>query len=226
MAVADIGKVTARILWLISGRSTAATFNTTVGNDNFILEEIQRAQIETESELVRDLAESFHPKRASFLAWSADLSNGDLIPEHIGQIEAIQIKAVSGGTFAPAESTTRENIKLWRENYQNVYDAIAHNATGSSLAGFYNLTNQTLTFTGFAAQAKICVFVPNYATPAHQISNEFESGLISGTIPKLLKIGVPTALVQNYTSEYARIRGAIRQGLQSMPEINVAQRAE
>lgn len=225
MAVADIGKTTSRVIWLIGARDEGGSFSASVSDDRFTLEEFERAAIETESEIVRDLAESYHPHRNSFLAWSADLVNGDVIPAHLGQIEAIQIKAYSAASgYSLAEATTRYNIRKWRNNTANIFDATAHDASGSNLPFYYHLDHQTIEFTGYRAQAKICTFTPDYATPAHQISNEFESAIIAGTIPKLAKIGVPTALVEHYSRLYETIRASIRQGLTQMPEIDVSQR--
>lgn len=226
MAVAAIAKTAARVIWLIGARNDGATFDNTVSDDRFIQEEVLRALIETESEIVRAICEGYHPQRASFLGWSSALNHGDLLPAHIGQVEAVQIQPYSGAGYQIGEATTRENIRLWRENYNSRYDAIAHNQNGSYLAGYFNITNNTVVFTGNAAQVKVATFVPDNATPAHQISNEFESGIVAGTIPKLNKVGVPQALIAHYNNQYAMFLTAIRQGLQTLPEIMMAQKME
>lgn len=223
MATAEISKTFPRVSWLVGARGAA--FNSTTDNDNFIAEEITRALIETESEIAQDLAESRHPLRGNLLAWSADLISGDIIPAHLGEIEAIQIKPYSGALgYEPAESTSRENIRLWRENYNQTFDSIAHDALGSELAGFYNLTGQTLTFTGYRAQAKIFTFNPNYS--AHQIDANFEPNIICGAIPKLLKIGVPAALAAHYGNQYQNMRNLLRGGHSQMPEVQEIQKSE
>lgn len=222
MPVADIAKLTARVSWIIGARSTA--FDATISDDRFIQEEIRRALIETESEVVRTLCEAYHPMRTSFLAWSSDLANGDPIPAHYGQIEAVRIKPyTAAGTYDLAESTSRENIRLWRANTSSIFDAIAHDAAGSALAGYYNITNQTITFTGNVAQVKTCSYVPDYTTPALQIDNSLDTVIVAGTIPRLNKIGVPQALVATYGQLYMGQLEMLRTGLVDMAELPQAQ---
>lgn len=220
MSVADLAKVTARVLWIIGARSSS--FNDTVSDDRFIQEEVRRAIYETEAELVRAICESYHPMRTSFLAWSADLNNGDPVPAHIGQIEAVKIKPYTAGSYELAESTSRENIKLWRTNTNDIFDAIDHNVIGSSLAGYYNVTNNIITFTGNVAQVNICTYASNYSTTL-DIDDQFDGALVAGSIPRLNKIGLPQALVLSYGTMYGRMMSEIRQGLTLSPEIGVAQ---
>lgn len=214
MTVAAISKTFPRVSWLVGARSDSATFNSSVGNDNFIAEEITRALIETESEIAQDLADSRHPKRVDFLAWSSPLSNEADLPAHLGEVEAVQVSL--DGTYALAEETTRENIRLWRENYNDLFDTIDDR--------FFNITGNTITFVGTAAKVKIFTFTPNQS--AHQIDNIFEPVIIAGTVPKLLKIGVPTALANHYGNQYDKMRQLIRQGHLLMPGIQELQKVE
>ena len=224
MAVSDIEKIASRVGWIIG--SHGATFVDTVNDDRFILEEIQRAIIETESELARDVCEAYHPMRMPFLAYSADLENGDLIPERIGQVESVLIQPTSTAIpedWVVGEYTSRTNITAWRANVNNIFDAINHDQAGSSLSGYFNLTNDTITFTGYRAQVNICTYIPNYAAPALQIDNLFDPALVSGAIIRLNKLGVPQAMTSAYGQIYAAQRQLIRQGAMAMPDINEAQ---
>lgn len=225
MANSDITKIVPRVTWIIGARGSA--FDTTVSDDRFILEEIERAIIETESEIVRTLAEAYHPMRSTFLNWSVDLTNESAVPAHVGQIEAVKIKPYSASaTYNMAESTSRDNIRAWRANVNNVFDAAAHDQNGSALAGYYNITNNIISFTGSVAQVNICSYTPNYATPALQVDGQFDDLLVAGTIPKLNKLGVPQALIATYGVAYSEGLSALRGGLQSAPEIAVAQAVE
>ena len=216
MAASSIAKIVPRILWILGGQD--GTFSTTVSDDRFVLEEIQRAVVETEAHLVRVLCESHHPARVQFLGWTTDLANGVVLPVHIGQVEAVQIKPYSGASsYQIGEATSRENIRDWRENCNKVFDSKNHDVNGSSLTGYFNLTDEILTFTGNVAQASICTYAPDYATPSLVIDNSFDGALVAGAIPRLFKVGVPGALIQSYTSLYASILEALRQGLQTNP---------
>jgi hypothetical protein len=225
MPAADIAKLTARVNWIIGSRGSS--FDATVSDDRFIQEEIRRALLETEAEVVRALCEGYHPMRTTFLSWSADLTNGSVLPEHIGQVEAVQIKPfLESATYNLAESTSRSNIRDWRENTNGMFDDTDHDRDGSALSGYFNITNETLTFTGYRAQVRICDYSPDYTTPALQVDNQFDGTLIAGTIPRLNKIGVPQALVMSYGQQYASFLALIRQGINEMPTISEAQQSE
>jgi hypothetical protein len=115
---------------------------------------------------------------------------------------------------------------LWRANTNNVFDTIAHNANGSSLSGYYNITGETITFTGFAAQVNSCSYVPDYATPALQIDDQFEGTLVAGSVIRLNKIGVPQELIATYGTSYASFLNLIRSGMDGRPSHQEAQKVE
>lgn len=221
MPASDLSKLVARVLWTVGSHNN--TFSDTVADDRMIQEDVRRALIETEAEVARALIEAYHPMRTQFLAWSSDLASGDTIPAHIGQVEAVRIEPYDGGSYVQGESTSRENIKLWRANTSSVFDALAHNVNGSALSGYYNITNQTIVFTGFAAQVKTGTYSPDYTTPALQIDNQFDNILVAGTIPRLNRIGIPQALIATYGQLYASQMQMIRMGLSEMPDLPEAQ---
>lgn len=224
MAISDLEKIVARVSWIIGARDTA--FDDTTADDRFLTEEIQRAVLETEADVVRALCEGYHPMRLNFLDWSSDLNNEDPVPSHLGDIEAVRIKAYSGGSYELAEATSRSNIKDWRDNTGLMFDALAHDANGSSLAGYFNLTNETITFTGYRAQVKICDYTPDYDTPELQVDAVFDGALVAGTIPRLNKLGVPQSLVMTYAGLYTNLLTLIRVGMQSLPALPDVQRVE
>lgn len=224
MAASDLAKVVARVNWIVGSRSTA--FDDTVADDRFDQAEIRRAAIEAEGEVVRALCEGNHPMRVQFLSWSTDLAHGDTIPAHIGEIEAVRIEPYSGGTEVPAEYTSRENIRLWRANTANIFDAVAHNQNGSALSGYCNITNNTIYFTGHAANVKVCTYDPDHTTPALQVDEMFESAVVAGTVVRLNKIGVAQALIASYGQLYSAMLGMIRQGSNDLPSLPVAQATE
>ena len=223
MATSDISNIRNRVLYILGAHNNA--WPATLSDDRLQTAEINRAIVETEAEIVQALCSSYHPMRTSFLTWSA-VVNGAEVPEHIGQIESVEITPYSGGTVVLGEATSRSNIQRWRENHNNIFDTIAHSTTGSNLAGYYNLTNNTLTFTGLSARVRICSYSPDYATPALKVNDQFDSMLVAGTIPKLNKLGVPQALVSTYGQAYMNLLGLIKQGVENLPEIPEAQQHE
>ena len=320
MAIADISRVGATVAWIIGARDDS--FHFAVDDDRFTLHEIANAIIETETELIRDFAEAYHPQRTDFLEWlpANGMTSGDNAPSHVGQIEAVRMlpAAFPGAiTFLPAalgvvgdgvtiadsgfyddlplrftttgsligtgialattyyitnfnietglfqlytifgdtgsllnitgqgtgvhtaipqiqesdwslaESTTRTNIREWNENPTIFAD----------IDGFFNLTNETLEFTGRTAQVKVVDYTPDYPTLAVegvedeeigslQIDDIWEGGLVAGAVVKLAKIGVPAGVVTVNAGRYAECRQMIRQGLTYKPEIDTAQKIQ
>lgn len=228
MAVANIALTTARASWLLGARADGAVFNNTIADDRYAQEEYLRAAVETESELVRALAEAYHPARTDFLAWSLDLAHGDNLPIHLGQVEAVQIEKYTGeGAYHPGLQTTRHNIIQWRENYNSIFDAIAHNANGSTLSGYFHIRNQTILFTGAQAQVKVVTFDPDFSgAPVHQIEEQWENALVCGMIPKLYKDGTDPRIVDHYSRQFQQVLTQIYSGLKAMPEIDMASKVE
>jgi len=223
MPASDINQIFPRVTWIIGARTN--TWDTSIADDRFIEDEIFHSIVETESELVRDLCEAMHAQRTPFLAWSANLANESILPAHIGQVEKVQIKQNSGGSFVLAEKAERDDIRQWRENYNLIFDPTAHDQNGSQIPSVFNITNETITFTGSIAQVYVCQYSPDYATPALQIDDKFDNALVAGTVPKLFKLGVPAALVSHYAGLYTQARQSIRQGLMQMPDISAMQEA-
>lgn len=218
MPASDLTKVTARVLWILGAQSGA--FNDTVSDDRYIQEEVKRAVVETETEVVRVVCEHSHPGRVQFLQTSSSLANGSQLPQRLGPIEAVIITRWSGDSGVIGEKTSRDNISRWRANYNNIYGNLAHNAVNSPLAGYYNLTNDTLTYTGLSAVVKYCNYSPNYT--ALQIDNSFEPVLVSGSIPKLYKLGVPSEIIQVYGQMYSQFIEMIMKA-QSIPDLPIMQ---
>lgn len=225
MAVADIDLLGARVVWTIGARDESSTFDRTTNDDRFDDEEIVRALIETESEVLRCLAESYHPSRIGFLEWSTDLAHGAVLPPHWGNIEAIEIKPFTASTeYVSGQSESRENIRQWRENHNKRFDTLDHNIFGSTLSGYFCLTNQTLEFTGASARARIFTYTPDYETPALQIEDIWDSVIVAGTIPKLHRIGVSSELINHYEAQFERAKQSIKQGLSVVPEVQILQK--
>lgn len=248
MGNASIARVGARIVWIIGARGDSFAFE--VQDDRFDKHEIAQAIVETESELVRDFAESYHAERIPFLVWapSAGLDSGDVIPTHIGQIEGIRIFPFDMDTddlnsidledanVKSGQATTQTNVQMWRENYHSdddadgIFDAEDFDQDGSILAGYYNRTNDTLDFVGTKAQVKIVDYTPDYSdgSPTDygslQISDIWESDLVAGTVAKLAKLGVTQDILQQNTSAYMQARSLIR--TDAKPEVDVVQKMQ
>lgn len=238
---ANIDRVGASIAWIIGARTDNFAFE--IDDDRFSKFEIAQSIIQTEAELVRDFAEAYHAERTPFLTWApaAGMDIGDVIPAHIGQVEGVRIYAFDDdlGTledtdFVTGKPTSQSNIDLWQENYRSdddsdgIFDEFDADQDGSSLTGYYNLTNLTLDFLGTKAQVRIVTYQPIYPDTVAvtygtlQISSDWEAALVAGTIAKLVKIGVPNDILQQNTNAYVQARSLIRGD--AKPEIDDVQR--
>lgn len=239
--LADINRVGSRVVWIVGARGEDFSFS--VEDDRFDRYEIATAIIETEAELVRDFAEAYHAERTPFLTWApaAGMNTGDVIPAHIGQVEGVRIYAfdddlstLEDTDFVTGKPTSQSNIDLWQENYRSdddsdgIFDEFDADQDGSSLTGYYNLTNLTMDFLGTKAQVRIVTYQPIYpdTTAATygtlQISSDWEAALVAGAIAKLAKIGVPSDILQQNMNAYVQARSLIRQD--AKPEIDDVQR--
>jgi hypothetical protein len=238
VGVASIDRVGARVCYTIGARGDLYRFE--VDDDRFDVREIGQAIVEAAAEMVCAFAEAYHPQRIPFLQWlpAGGMDSGDTVPAHIGQIEAVRVTATGESESEPedddwmlAEKTTAANIKLWRENHNSIFE---------DTDGYYDLTNQTLEFTGGVAQVKIVAYEPLYAETVDesesedeeagnvgelQISDIWETCLHAGAIVRLAKLGVPAELIRHYSGEFTGCLSRIRQGLTSKAEIDQEQMA-
>lgn len=107
-----------------------------------------------------------NPHRPRFMDYSGELSDGDEIPDHYGPLGEVVIKKYSGAsTFDTAiEADELQQILDWRENVNNVFGAIAHDAANSPLSGFFKQAGHRIRFTGYRLKIEIAnIVVPGEA---------------------------------------------------------------
>jgi hypothetical protein len=215
---ADLTKVTARVLWIIGAQS--ASFNDVVSDDRFVQEEVKRAVVEAEEEVARIICEISHPQRVTFLT-SSSVAHSSVIPQHIGPIERVVITRWTGDSGVDGEKTSRDNILRWRQNLNNIFGTLAHNATNSPLAGYYNITDDVLYFTGQSAVVHYCNYTPNFTSL--QIDASFEHMLVPGAVVRLNKIGVPQELISSYGALYSQALQLLKTNQETIPELPMVQ---
>jgi hypothetical protein len=225
MSTASIDRVGSRVVWLIGARSDAFAFE--VEDDRFSKQEIAQAIVEAEAELVQDFADSYHPSRSDLLSW-VEVAHQAVIPSHLGQIEGVKI-AGDDDVYITGQDTTAGNIKLWRDNKDDIFDTLPHTDPDSGLFGYYSLENQVLEFTGSNAKVGIVQYVPDYPVSdtevgSLQIDSQWEPCLVAGAISKLVKLGVDSDVIQTYTGAWVGYRQRILQGAMMAPEITTVQK--
>jgi hypothetical protein len=143
--------------------------------------------------------------RSLFLALSASIPHGGVIPDHIGPIEQVVIRHVAtdsvykAGKFDP--HLTLDDIERWRANLGS-YGA-AHDAAGSVLSGYYIRRGSQLFYTGNDAKAQIATFVRSGACQAPETDEDMLVGLALGdAIKEGDTIGGIAPLIAQAQAEY------------------------
>jgi glycosyltransferase involved in cell wall biosynthesis len=223
--VASMDRVGARVVWLINARGDDFAFE--VDDDRFNKFEIAQAIVETEFEIVQLLADIQHPHRTNFQLW-LDVEHGEQVPKHLGRIEAVKSLSACGDDVM-MEPTARSNIKFWKENHADIF---SEEACGGDLAGYYNLTNDVITFTGDVAEALMVIYNPVYPDAGAGTYGElkldavWEGMLVDGAISRLAKIGVPSATVQHYANRFMSAIQSLKSGKMLMPPVDRVQIAD
>lgn len=206
MPAANINKIIPRVLWIMGSHNGG--FNTTVSDDRFILEEVQRAIVTTESNLVKAICQYGHPLRKLY-ELTAVVSNESTLPKRLGEI--IKVSSIaSDSTEKDAEFTSRTNILLWRENPNNMYDTLPHTDKNSILFGYYNITGEIVYFTGVNAKIYYSDYTPDFTTYNLTLPDYMEDALVSGTITMLMKLGVPEDVLMTHSSIFNSIVNDIK----------------
>lgn len=225
VGLASMDRVGARVVWLINARDDEYEF--AVNDDRFSKYEIAQAIIETESEIVQIMADAMHPHRTAFHRWM-DVEHGEQVPKHLGKIEAVKSLSACGDDVI-MEPTTRSNIKLWKENHGDIF---SEEACGGDLAGYYNLTNGVIAFTGDVCEALMVIYSPIPPDTAAetfgtlQIDSVWEGMLVDGAIARLGKTGVPPEVVRHYANKFDGAKQNMASGTMMKPPVDRVQIAD
>lgn len=120
--------------------------------------------------------------RSLFLALSASIAHGGVIPDHLGPIEQVVIQHVAAGDYLPGRfdpDLTLDDIVRWRANTDSHYGP-NHNAALSALSGFYLRRGSQLFYTGNDAKAQIATFTRSGACQAPETDEDMLLGLALG----------------------------------------------
>jgi hypothetical protein len=144
--------------------------------------------------------------RSLFLALSASIPHGSILPDSLGPPEQILIKYATGetqyraGKYDPTVSLG--DIERWRANVGARYGA-NHNAANSVLSGYFRLMGRQLFYTGDDAKAQLATFTKSGACQAPESDEDMLVGLALGDAYKEGDIGeANNKLVSDARAEY------------------------
>lgn len=194
----DIFVATARAISALNA-GTASAFDGTVADERRATGEIEAAILAADARVCRARASRYGDGyRSLFLALSASIPHGSVIPDHLGPIEQVVIKHASADSAYKAGKTdpflTLADIENWRAQGAALYGA-AHDASGSAVAGYYREVGGQLFYTGSDAKAYLANFTRTSSCQAPEVDEDMVVGL---ALESLLKEGDSGgALVQN-----------------------------
>jgi hypothetical protein len=147
--------------------------------------------------------------RSLFLALSASIAHAGMIPDHLGPIEQVTIKAATiDATYKTGKfdsDLTLADIERWRANAGGRYGT-AHDVTNSPLAGFYIRRGSQLFYTGADAKCLLATFTRSAACQAPDTDEDMLLGLAIGDAYKEGDMGQTlTTLVADARAEYGNL---------------------
>lgn len=102
--------------------------------------------------ICRAMADRPNEFRYQFLADTTPITtSGDQMPAHLGPPAKITITPYIGATPVPGKKSDYQKIESYRKDVETVYDEIAHDHQGSTLAGLYDIWDDAFYFTGLSA---------------------------------------------------------------------------
>lgn len=182
--------------------STYAELAPTLNDRRRPLESMIRDLIVAKDAAVRAAicASETSPHRVRYLDYSAELSDGDQIPDHYGPIGEVVIKKhpAASAFEAAIEVDDLKQILDWRENVNNVFGSIAHDAEDSPLSGYFTTVPKAIAlpqatrrhgvrvrFTGYRLKMEIATFDisgPDAVPPTLGAPDGFEDVIFAGAV--------------------------------------------
>ncbi len=223
---ANYDRTLKQVLDKINASDTAAySASLSSRNKTRNLDAIKDAGIEAGLEILRKICSTpGNEYRNAFVAAVVHTHRANLA-EHIGKPVYVEIQKQSGGSWVIAERRTYQKIESWRNDPHHIYDSVAHNDAHSKLAGFYDIWNDRLYFTGAAARIGLAnaTRADVLTGAATRIPAMFESTWVKLWIGNLPKAGEGAMTMQ--MAEYYFQRGMndlmmFEQGKRQMPEVD------
>ena len=201
MPVADQIRVKKRVLEILN-LADAGTYSVTLSprNKTHNTLAVDDAILDAGLAVLKTIAESPASEYRRALISVVAVNHGEQLPEHIGKVAFVQIQAFDGASYRRAEQRPLARIEAYRENTLSIYDAIDHNQDGSTLGGYYDIWENKIYFTGFAASVGIAsVARADVATKMPEVLEHTQIGL---AVENCVKAGEG-----NVTMEVARWHG-------------------
>lgn len=198
LEVADQTRVLKRVTEILN-LCDAAAYSATLSSRNKTRNATAIADFVIEAGLMimKAIAERPNEFRYLFLSdTSAITTSGAALPligsgtaqPHLGPPASVLITPYTGGTAVQGDRKDYKKIQSYRENPEDVYDAIAHDAEGSTLSGYYDIWEDRFYFTGKSAVLTLARH-PQRAETATLIPGIMENTWIRLAVGEAAKVG-------------------------------------
>lgn len=178
--------------------------------------------------ILKAIAERPNEFRYQFLANSTPITtSGDAMPAHLGPPAAVKITPYTGGTVVEGRRSNYDKIQSYRENIENIYDAIDHDQSGSTLSGLYDIWDDRFFFTGKSAVLSLAR-LPVRADNATLIPEIMENTWIRLAMGEAAKVGIgdyASRLIAEYGARGMRELEDFKQGGRVFTEVDVPQQS-
>lgn len=216
-----IKKRTTEILNACDAGTYSATLSTRNKTRNATA--IEDACYEAGLKVIQFIASFPNEFRFNFITTVA-VTHGQLLPAHLGKPAFVEIQKYDGAGWTQGDQKDYHKIESYRANTSNIYDDLDHDQEESSLSGYYDVSEDKIYFTGFAARVGLAQAVR--ADVATKIPDFFENTVIKLAVGNCLKAGEGAILLQIaniYTTQAENDLMAFRNGSRSLPPVPEAE---
>ena len=185
---ADFTRIRKRVTEILNAND-AGTFSETISarNKTRNADAIEAACIEAAMRVMQTVCEPVGSEYRKDFLQTVPVNYKDTMPVRVGKPSMVEIEPYAGGAWREADQKDYRKIEAWRRNPNNIYDNIAHNAAGSSLAGFYDIWNDIIYFTGNACRVTVAVVSRDDVTT--KIPDVWENTVIKLAVAFCMKAG-------------------------------------
>lgn len=115
------------------------------------------------------------------------LTHGGELPDMAGEGDLVEIQPVAAGSYIVGTPRTAQEIDSYRSNVSSLYNSVGHTTANSPLAGYYNISQGRIRFTGNAAQ----MYHPTISrsTASSLVPDEYEDTWVKLSVGLCLKEG-------------------------------------
>lgn len=224
MGNADFDRIKARVTEILNA-SAAGTFSSTLSarNKTRNADAIEAACFEAGLKVIQFIASFPNEFRNEFVE-PTTLNHGDELPAHLGKPTYVEIQKYSGAGWTAGNQKDYHKVDSYRTNRLKTYDDKDHNVQDSTLAGYYDISEDKIYFTGYACRVGLAAAERDDVLT--KIPDFFENTVIKLAVGNCLKAGEGAILLniaQGYNAAAENDLMMFKGGARSLPPVPEAE---